>query len=161
MRIFLGISNNNIYICIEIFYLINTHESFKLGFDRILFWPDTGYPPDYLCRITGYCNSKNKFCYKICNYNTIKLGSVRMYVCPSKHPCTCLSVRPTICNMYELLLTYCYSTKNVRNYAFVSLFKRFLLINIKDLIARYPVTSWILKIAGFRPNPSSNYQMQK
>ncbi len=31
------------------------------------------------------------------------------------------SVRLPICNMYELLLTYCYSTKNFKNYAFVSL----------------------------------------
>ncbi len=35
----------------------------------------------------------------------------------------CLSVRTSFCNMYELLLTYCYSTKKLRNYAFDSLFK--------------------------------------
>ena len=30
-----------------------------------------------------------------------------------------MSVRPSIINMYEMLLTFCYSTKNLRNYAFV------------------------------------------
>ena len=26
---------------------------FLLGLGRILFWPDTGYPPDFKCRISG------------------------------------------------------------------------------------------------------------
>ena len=33
-------------------------------------------------------------------------------VCLSR-PYVCLSVRPSICYMYELLLTYCYSTDNL------------------------------------------------
>ena len=38
-----------------------------------------------------------------------------MSVCPSKRPYVCPFVRPSICNMYELLLTYCYGTNNLRN----------------------------------------------
>ncbi len=49
----------------------------------------------------------------------------------------CPSVRPSISNMHELLLTYCHSTKNSRNYAFVCLFIGILLLNIKDKIAGY------------------------
>ncbi len=45
-----------------------------------------------------------------------------MSVCPYKRPYECPSVRPSIFNMNELLQTYCYSTKNLRNYAFVCLF---------------------------------------
>ncbi len=37
-------------------------------------------------------------------------------------------VRTSICYMYEVLLTYCYSTKNLRNDAFAC----FMSFNIKD-----------------------------
>ena len=45
-------------------YPLNAHTSisfdflYKRGFS-ILFWPDSGYSADYLCRITGYCIRKN------------------------------------------------------------------------------------------------------
>ena len=56
---------------------------------------------------------------------TIQLRSVRISICPS--------VRPSICNMYELLLIYCYSTKNLKKcYCLFEV----LLLNIEDLIAR-------------------------
>ena len=50
-----------------------------------------------------------------------------MSLCPSKRP----YVFPSIFNMHELLLTYCFSTKNLRNYDFVCLFKVILLLDIK------------------------------
>ncbi len=46
-----------------------------------------------------------------------------MYVCQSACPSKPLSIRPSICNMPEELLTYCFSTKNLRNDAFVCLLK--------------------------------------
>ncbi len=46
-----------------------------------------------------------------------------MFVCPSKRPYACPSVRPPIFNKFELLLIHCYSTKNLRNYAFVCFFQ--------------------------------------
>ncbi len=50
---------------------------------------DSGYPADYLCQIsdiTGYCGrKKNIIQFSI----TIQLGSVRMYVCPSKRQYVC------------------------------------------------------------------------
>ncbi len=46
-------------------------------------------------------------------------------------------VRLYIYNVYELLPTYCYSTENLNNNAFVY-FKIFLLSNIKDSITGYP-----------------------
>ena len=64
---------------------------------------------------------------------TLQLFSVRMSVCPSKRPYICLSVRPSICNMYELLLTYCYNTKYLRNYSFVRLFKGIFFVKYKSL----------------------------
>ena len=59
---------------------------------------------------------------------SIQLESVRMTECPS------------ICNMYELLITYCYSTKNLRYYASVCL-KGFLFLNLKDYSVGYPNTN--------------------
>ena len=56
---------------------------------------------------------------------TIQLGSVRMSLCPY--------VRPSICYMHEVLLTYCYRTRNLRNYAMVCLFKRILVAQYKRL----------------------------
>ncbi len=50
---------------------------------------------------------KKKFCHKI----TIQIWSNRLPFFPSNRPYVCLPVRPSICNMYEFLLTYCYSTK--------------------------------------------------
>ena len=41
----------------------------------------------------------------------LQLGPVRKLVSPS----VCSSVRPSIYNMHEVLLTYCYITKNLRN----------------------------------------------
>ncbi len=85
---------------------------FKLGLDWILFWPDTKYLADYLCRINGYTVIK-KYCHEIYIYSKIRVGPS---VCPSKCLYTCPSVRPSICNMNELLLTYCHSIMNLRNY---------------------------------------------
>ena len=81
----------------------------------VFFWPDTGY-------LAGYCGRKQIFCHRIFNYNIIRVGP---YVCPNVDMyIVCPSVRPPIFYMYELLLTYSYCTKNLRNYTFVCLFKR-------------------------------------
>ena len=50
-----------------------------------LFWSDI-----------GYCSNQNKFCRKILNYNTIRLGLYVMYVCPNVHMYICLYVRQTV-----------------------------------------------------------------
>ncbi len=68
----------------------------------------------------------------------IQLGSVRIPVCLSKRPYVCLSVRPSIWNMYELQLTYCNSTKNLRNYSFVSLLEGIIVVKYIRLNCRIP-----------------------
>ncbi len=92
---------------IVIFFLIELNKDDTIGPDTFL----AGYRiPGW---ITGYFRSKNKYCHKFFHCNT--LGSVRMSVCPSKRPYVYMSVRPSICNVYEFLQTYC--TKNIWNYA--------------------------------------------
>ena len=56
------------------------------------------------------------------------------------------SVRPSICNMYELLLTNCYSTKNLRNYAFACLFKMIYVVKYKRLDCR--ISDRIISTSG-------------
>ena len=68
-------------------------------------------------------------------------------VCPSKCPYLFMSVCPSIYNMYELLLTYCYRTKNLRNYAFVSLFKGIFVVKYKRLYCR--IFGRILKMVEY------------
>ncbi len=46
-----------------------------------------------------------------------------MSVCPSKRLYVCPAVSSSIFYIYELLLTYYYITKNLKNYPFVCLFK--------------------------------------
>ena len=70
--------------------------------------------------------SKTRDCTKF--FILIQLESIAMSVRPSKRPYLCLSVSP-----YELLLTYCYTTKNLRNYAFVGLFKEIFVFKDKRL----------------------------
>ncbi len=108
----------------------------------MLVWSDTWYPPDHLGRISGRLpdirpdnwilqSSAKKFCNKTFNYNSITVGP---FVCMSVQTSiyyACLSVSPSICNIYVLLLTYCYRTNNLRNYAFVSLFKGIFVVNYK------------------------------
>ena len=52
--------------------------------------------------------------------------------------------------MYELLLTYCYSTKNLRNYDFVCLFKVIFIVKYKRLNCR--ISGRIVSISGIRPD---------
>ncbi len=106
----------------------------KLGFGRI---PDiqliiyagypvlARYPADKRIsgRITGYCD-------RIIIFLKIRLGYC---VRPNDHLLVCPSVRPSIFNMYELLLTYYYGTKNLRNYAFSCLFKGIFIVKYKRL----------------------------
>ena len=83
---------------------------------------------------------------------TIQLQSDRMSVFLSKRPYICPSLRLSFCNMYELLLTYCYSTKNLRNHTFVCLFKRIFVVKYKRFNCR--ISGRIVSISGIRPNPS-------
>ncbi len=83
-----------------------------------------GYPIDYLCQLSSIRPEIAVDKYVVTNFLIrIQLGQVRMSECPSKRLHVCLSVRPSICNIYELILAYCQSTKNLRNYAFACLFK--------------------------------------
>ena len=50
----------------------------------------------------------------------------------------------------NLLLTYCYSTKNLRNYDFVCLFKVIFLVRYKRLNCR--ISGRIVSISGIRPD---------
>ena len=62
-------------------------------------------------------------------------------ICPTyaKRPYVCPFVRPSIRIMHELLTTYCYSIKNLRNIMLLSgCSKEFLLLNIKNQISGYP-----------------------
>lgn len=85
-------------------------------------WPVIRYPADYLCRISS-----------IQPDNQILWWSVRMFVCPSK--------RPYVFRMYVRQSLYlwiftnllCYSTKNLRNYAFICLFKGIFVVKYKRL----------------------------
>ena len=65
-----------------------------------------------------------------------------MSLCPSKR----LYVCPSIFNMYKLLLTYCYSTKNLRNLAFVCVFKGIFVVKYKWINCR--ITGGINLITG-------------
>ncbi len=62
--------------------------SSQLGLDRIHFGPDTWYPANYLCQVsgltTGYCGSK-KSCWKIQKLKYNYSQSVCMYVHPNFH----------------------------------------------------------------------------
>ena len=105
----------------EKFYLVHFHSFlfvYKLNKDdsvqsKVAWYKDPltkllglGWISDFwLITYSRYCSSKK--------YNIIR-------------------VRPSICNLHGLLLTYCYSTKNLRNYSFVSLCKGIFLFNIKD-----------------------------
>ncbi len=86
---------------------------------------------------------EKKCCHKSFNSITIRVGP---YICISVqtsivgHP-----VRPSICNMYELVLTYCYSAKNLRNYSFICLFKKIFLLNCR-------ISSRIIFISGILPH---------
>ncbi len=66
-----------------------------------------------------------------------------------------MSVQTSICmpdctyvNMYILLLNYCHRTKNVRNYAFVCLFKGIFVVRYKRLNSQ--ISSQIISISGIR-----------
>ena len=45
----------------------------------------------------------------------------------------CTSVRPNVCYIYEVLLTYCYSSKNLINDAFVCLLNDIFVVKYKRL----------------------------
>ena len=64
---------------------------------------------------------------------TIQFGSVRMFICTSKRPYIRLYVR-------QFVLTYYYSTNNLRNCDFVCLFKRI-------FCGKY------VRLPDIRPNP--------
>ena len=57
-----------------------------------------------------------------------------------------MSVRPSICNMYEIMKCYYPSTANLRNYAFVCLIKGVLNVEYRRLHCRIssPTKSWKL-----------------
>ena len=51
--------------------------------------------------------------------------------------CTYVKIRQSV-NIYELLLTYCHITKNLRSFAFVCLLNGIFFVKYKDLISGYP-----------------------
>ncbi len=103
---------------------------FWIGLGRILFGRmilDNRYPADYLCRIsdkrriTGYCDINLQY--------TIRVGP---YVCMSVQTSIYMSVCKSV-NMYELLLIYCNTNKNLRNFAFVCMFKGIFVVKYKKI----------------------------
>ena len=66
----------------------------------------------------------------------------------------CLSISPSIFYMYELLLTYCYCTKNLRNYALVCFFKGIFFVKNKRLNCW--ISGRIISISGIRPDIRPN-----
>ncbi len=63
----------------------------------------------------------------------------------SKRPYVYPSVRSSICNMYELSLTYCHIAKNLGNYAFVCLFTGIFVVKYNRLNGSYEGN----EVAGF------------
>ncbi len=78
--------------------------------------------------------------YHCINYITIRVGP---YVCIFLFS----YVRPSIWNMHEVLLTYCYSNNNLINYAFVCLFK-----GIKYRRINCQISGFKISISGIRPD---------
>ena len=114
-------------------------QYFSVGLGRILFWQNTGY---LYIRLTNYASiNLVSVEYQISSWiSDTAEAKIFLYCNMSKRLYVCLSVRPSICIMYELLLIYCYSTKNLRNYAFVSLFIGIFVVKYKILNCRiyYP-----------------------
>ena len=77
----------------------------------------------------------------------------------SVYPSKCPYVRLSICNINDLLLSYCYINKNLRNLAFVFLFKGIFVVNYKILNCR--ISGGMIQISGIRPDIWPNSTLNK
>ena len=108
---------------IRFFYLCRI--TFFLFMPDIRYFIYAGYPaglPDIMI--------ENSFAQY---FNKIQLEAISMSICPSKFPYVCPSLCPSFCNMYDLLLIYCHSSKNLRNYASTCLFRATFIVTYRRL----------------------------